>query len=77
MRTSVRGKRKNPDSFGAVQDELFTTWRHHAVFVPTPFEMLQAEGHHRDHAAVEQVISDAAAPALAHLPSGVFTAPTS
>jgi hypothetical protein len=32
------------------------------------FEMLQAEGQHREHAVVEQVIADAAAKALAHLP---------
>ena len=36
--------------------------------------MLQAEGQHRDHAIIEQTIADAAASALAHLPSGVFTA---
>ena len=56
------------------QDELFTTWRHHAVFVTSPFETLQAEGQHRDHAIIEQTIADAAASALAHLPSGVFSA---
>jgi Transposase DDE domain group 1 len=69
-----RVKRKNPDSVGTGQDELFTTWRHHAVFVTSRLEMLQAEEQHRDHAVVEQVIADAAASALAHLPSGVFTA---
>jgi DDE family transposase len=56
------------------QDGLFEVWRHHAVFVTSPFEMLQAEGQHRDHAIVEQLIADAAASALAHLPSGSFTA---
>jgi hypothetical protein len=69
-----RVKRLNPDSVGAGQDELFTTWRHHTVFVTSRFEMLQAEGQHRDHAVVEQVIADAAASALAHLPSGSFNA---
>jgi hypothetical protein len=69
-----RVKRKNPKSVAAGQDELFTTWRHHAVFVTSPYEMLQAEAQHRDHAIIEQVIADAAASALAHLPSGVFTA---
>jgi hypothetical protein len=69
-----RVKRKNPDSVANEQDELFTTWRHHAVFVTSSFQMLQAEGQHRDHAVVEQVIADAAASALAHLPSGVFAA---
>jgi hypothetical protein len=69
-----RVKRLNPDAVRAGQDELFTTWRHHAVFVTSRFEMLQAEGQHRDHAIVEQVIADAAASALAHLPSGSFNA---
>ncbi|MBV8992307.1 MAG: transposase [Pseudonocardiales bacterium] len=36
--------------------------------------MLQAETQHRGHAIVEQVIADAANSALAHLPSGIFTA---
>jgi Transposase DDE domain group 1 len=68
-----RVKRLNPQA-AAGQDELYTTWRHHAVFVTSSFEMLQAEGQHRDHAIVEQVIADAAASALAHLPSGAFNA---
>jgi Transposase DDE domain group 1 len=68
-----RVKRLNVQA-AAGQDELFTAWRHHAVFVTSGFEMLQAEGQHRDHAVVEQVIADAAASALAHLPSGIFTA---
>jgi hypothetical protein len=49
-------------------------WRHHAVFVTSPFEMLQAESQHRGHAIVEQVIADGAASVLAHLPSGSFQA---
>ena len=69
-----RVKRLDPDAVAAGQEELFTTWRHHAVFVTSPFETLQAEGQHRDHAIVEQVIADAAASALAHLPSGSFNA---
>jgi hypothetical protein len=69
-----RVKRLNPDAVKAGQEELFTTWRHHAVFVTSRLEMLQAEDQHRDHAIVEQVIADAAASALAHLPSGSFQA---
>ena len=69
-----RVKRLNPAADKAGQGELFTAWRHHAVFVTGRFEMLQAEDQHRDHAVVEQVIADAAASALAHLPSGVFNA---
>jgi hypothetical protein len=68
-----RVKRLNAAA-AAGQDELFTAWRHHGVFVTSGMEMLQAEGQHRDHAIVEQVIADAAASALAHLPSGIFTA---
>jgi Transposase DDE domain group 1 len=69
-----RVKRLNPDAVAAGQGELFAVWRHHAVFVTSPFQLLQAEGQHRDHAIVEQVIADAAASALAHLPSGSFNA---
>jgi hypothetical protein len=68
-----RVKRLNPNSAPG-QGGLFEVWRHHAVFVTSPFPMLQAEGQHRDHAIVEQLIADAAASALAHLPSGSFHA---
>jgi hypothetical protein len=73
-RLIVRRVRRRNTHTEAGQDELFTTWRHHAVFVTSPFQMLQAEGQHRDHAVVEQVIADAAGSALAHLPSGSFNA---
>jgi len=56
------------------QDELFPVWRHHAVFTDSPFELVQAEGQHRDHAVVEQVFADVTSGPLAHMPSGVFTA---
>jgi hypothetical protein len=56
------------------QDELFTMWRHHALFTDSPFEMIQAEAQHRDHAIVEQVFADCADGPLAHLPSGRFPA---
>jgi hypothetical protein len=69
-----RVKRLNPAAATAGQEELFTAWRHHAVFVTSGIQMLQAEGQHRDHAIVEQVIADAAGSALAHLPSGAFNA---
>ena len=39
----------------AGQEELFPAWRYHAVFTNSPFEMIQAEEHHRDHAIIEQV----------------------
>jgi hypothetical protein len=56
------------------QDELFTAWRYHALFTDSPFEMIQAEAHHRDHAIVEQVFADLYDGPLAHLPSGKFSA---
>ena len=56
------------------QDELFAVWRYHAVFTDSPFELIQAEEQHRDHAIVEQVFADITSGPLAHLPSGVFTA---
>jgi hypothetical protein len=68
-----RVKRLNPQT-AAGQDELLTLWRHHAVFITSTIEMLQAESQHRAHAVVEQVIADAAGSALAHLPSGIFAA---
>jgi hypothetical protein len=61
-------------SAAAGQGELFTLWRHHAVFTDSPFTTLQAEEHHRDHAQVEQVFADLADGPLAHLPSGSFPA---
>jgi hypothetical protein len=77
-----RVKRLNPDLPSATargkvpegQEELFTTWRYHAVFTDSPETMLDAEATHRAHAIVEQVIADLKNGPLAHLPSGVFTA---
>jgi hypothetical protein len=56
------------------QQELFPAWRYHAVFTDSPFEMIQAEEHHRDHAIIEQVFADWNDGPLAHLPSGSFPA---
>jgi DDE family transposase len=58
----------------AGQDELFPVWRCHAVFTDSPFETVQAEGQHRDHAIIEQVFADVTSGPLAHMPSGVFAA---
>ncbi len=52
----------------AGQDELFPTCRYHAVFTDSPFELVQAEGQHRDHAIVEQVFADWTGGPVAHLP---------
>jgi hypothetical protein len=56
------------------QGELFPVWRYHAVFTDSPFELVQAEAQHRDHAQVEQVFADWNNGPLAHLPSGSFPA---
>ncbi len=73
-RLIVRRVRARNDKAAEGQDELFPVWRHHAVLTDSPFEMVQSEGQHRDHAIVEQVIADLNAGPLAHLPSGHFTA---
>ena len=44
------------------------------MFTDSAEPMLAAEVTHRDHAIIEQVIADLKDSALAHLPSGVFTA---
>ncbi len=73
-RLIVRRVRARNEQAAQGQDELFPAWRHHAVFTDSPFETVQSEGQHRDHAIVEQVIADLNAGPLAHLPSGHFPA---
>ncbi len=58
----------------AGQDPLFPLFRYHAVFTDNPADLVAAEAQHRGHAVVEQVIADLKNSALAHLPSGKFTA---
>jgi len=61
----------------AGQDGLFDVWRFHAFFTttdPTVFDTVAADQVHRRHAIIEQVHADLKNSALAHLPSGVFTA---
>ena len=69
-----RVKRLNPKTVPAGQGELFSSWRHHAVFTDSAESMLAAEATHRDHAIVEKVIAELKAGALAHLPSGQINA---
>ena len=73
-RLIVRRVRAENEKAPQGQDELFPAWRYHAVFTDSPFETIQAEGQHRDHAIIEQVNADLYAGALAHLPSGHFAA---
>lgn len=61
----------------AGQDTLFDTWRFHAFFTtaaPQILDTVAADKTHRHHAVIEQVHTDLKNSALAHLPSGVFTA---
>jgi hypothetical protein len=61
----------------AGQDTLFDSWRFHAFFTtadPQLLDTIAADKTHRGHAIIEQVHADLKATALAHLPSGVFTA---
>ncbi len=73
-RLIVRRVRDQNKKAAQGQAELFPVWRYHAVLTDSPFETVQAEGQHRDHAIVEQVFADWYDGPLAHLPSGVFTA---
>jgi hypothetical protein len=59
------------------QDTLFDTWRFHAFFTttdPAVADTVAADKTHRGHAIIEQVHADLKNSALAHLPSGKFTA---
>jgi hypothetical protein len=69
-----RVKRLNPKATAQGQDELFSTYRYHAVFTDSPFQLTQAESDHRGHAVIEQVFADLIDGPLAHLPSAQFNA---
>jgi hypothetical protein len=59
------------------QETLFDSWRFHAFFTttdPDKADTVAADQTHRRHAIIENVHADLKASALAHLPSGVFTA---
>jgi hypothetical protein len=61
----------------AGQGTLFEVWRFHAFFTtadPAILDTVAADKTHRQHAVIEQVHADLKNSALAHLPSGVFTA---
>jgi hypothetical protein len=61
----------------AGQGTLFDVWRFHAFFTTAPADTLDtvaADKTHRGHAIIEQVHADLKNSALAHLPSGKFTA---
>jgi hypothetical protein len=61
----------------AGQGALFDVWRFHAFFTtadPAILDTVAADKIHRGHAIIEQVHADLKDSALAHLPSGKFTA---
>ncbi|MBT2554126.1 IS1380 family transposase [Arthrobacter sp. ISL-5] len=63
----------NPHA-GAGQPTIFTTYRFHAFFTTGTLDTVSADKTHRGHAIIEQINADLKSSALAHLPSGVFTA---
>lgn len=56
------------------QPTLFDTHRFHAFFTTSTLDTVTADTTHRAHAVIEQVNADLKNSALAHLPSGKFTA---
>ena len=56
------------------QASLFELWRFHAFFTTSELDTVTADKTHRGHAIIEQVHADLKNSALAHLPSGKFTA---
>ncbi len=56
------------------QGELFTYWRHHSFITNRSEPMHLVDAEHRQHAVVELVIRDLKDQALAHFPSGHFSA---
>jgi hypothetical protein len=56
------------------QAELWPDWRHFAFITNRTDDIALVEAEHREHAVVEQVISDLKDQALAHFPSGQFNA---
>jgi hypothetical protein len=66
----------NPSSKDG-QNTLFDTWRFHAFFTTTDSDVagtVASDQTHRAHAIIEQVHADLKHSALAHMPSGKFTA---
>lgn len=56
------------------QPTLFDSHRFHAFFTTSDLDTVTADKTHRSHAIIEQVNADLKDSALAHLPSGIFTA---
>jgi hypothetical protein len=56
------------------QTELFAYWRHHAFITNRTESIEEVDADHRQHAVVELVIRDLKDQALAHFPSGHYSA---
>jgi Transposase DDE domain group 1 len=56
------------------QGELLPSWEHHAFATNRTDGLARVESEHRQHAVVELAIRDLKDQALAHFPSGKFTA---
>ena len=56
------------------QAELWPDWRHHCFVTNRTLPILVADIDHRDHATIELTIRDLKDQALAHFPSGKYTA---
>ena len=69
-----RVRRLNPARVPQGQGELSAVYRYHAAFTDSTLRPVETEATHRGHAITEQVIADLKNNALAHLPSGRFTA---
>ena len=66
--------RRVPELNPTGQDGLFDLWRFHAFFTTSSLDTVAADKTHRGHAVIEHVHADLKNSALAHLPSGRFTA---
>jgi hypothetical protein len=66
--------RRIPELNPISQDGLFDLWRFHAFFTTSTLNTVTADKTHRGHPIIEQVHADLKNSALAHLPSGKFTA---
>lgn len=73
-RLVVRRVKRLNENKRSGQDTLFDTWRYHAFITNSTLDTVTADVEHRQHAVVEQVVSDLKNGPLAHLPSGKFSA---
>jgi hypothetical protein len=69
-RLIVRRVHRIDHHLAAGQEELFASWRYHAVLTDNPHPLVQAEAEHRGHAVIELTLADLISGPLAHLPSG-------